>query len=423
MKAVAKLWTLLAGMLVMLAGIGLLGTLLGVRGAAENFSVATLGVIMSGYFAGFVLGPFVIPGLIRGVGHVRVFAALATLLSACALLHGLLVSAALWFVLRLIAGLCVVGIYVVIESWLHAQSSNAQRGYLFSVYMTCTLIGLGLGQLLLLTGSSTDLHLFAVASVLLSLGLLPVVMTRVPEPKLSVTERQGLGKLLQVSPLAVTGCLCSGLVSGAFWGMVAVVIVSVGMGERDVAWFMGATLLGGVLLTTPVGKLSDHYPRRRVLMWVCLLTALACVLIWWLLWQQPGWMLYGAFSYGAVTFNIYALSAAHANDHTEPAHAVETNAGLQMIWGIGASIGPLLGGWCMHLFGHRSLLLLMACAASIPALYGGWRLLRRTAMPTVDQTGYVTQFVTSPTALELYPELDSQTVTAPQHEQLQQHEQ
>ncbi|GAB4113887.1 MAG: MFS transporter [Wenzhouxiangellaceae bacterium] len=403
MKSVTKVWTLLAGMLVMLAGIGLLGTLLGVRGSAESFSVTTLGIIMAGYFAGFVVGPFVIPGLIRAVGHVRVFAAMATLLSACALLHGLLVHAATWFALRLLAGICVVGIYVVIESWLHAQSSNEQRGYLFSVYMTCTLIGLGLGQLLLLTSSSESLDLFAAASVLLSLGLLPVAMTRVQEPVLTITERQGLGALLQISPLAVTGCLCSGLVSGAFWGLAAVVIVGIGMSDQDVAWFMGSTLLGGVLLTTPVGKLSDRYPRRRVLMWISLLTALACVLIWWLLLRQQ-WLLPGAFVYGAVTFNIYALSAAHANDLAAPEHALETNAGLQLVWGIGASIGPILGGWCMQHYGNRSLLLLMAIAAAVPAIYGAWRLLRRTAVPVVEQGDYVAQFVTSPSALELYPE-------------------
>ena len=408
MKSVTKVWTLLAGMLIMLAGVGLLGTLLGVRGTAEAFSVSRLGIIMSGYFAGFVIGPFVIPGLVRTVGHVRVFAAMATLLSACALLHGLLVTPVTWFVLRLLAGVCVVGIYVVIESWLHTQSSNEQRGYLLSVFMTCTLVGLGLGQLLLLTGSSASLDLFAIASVLLSLGLLPVAMTRVQEPVLSVTERQGLGKLLQISPLAVTGCLCSGLVAGAFWGLAAVVIFSIGMSDNDVAWFMGTTLLGGVLLTTPVGKLSDRFPRRRVLMWISLLTALACVLIWWLLAEHSVWLLYGAFAYGAVTFNIYALSAAHANDLAAPEHALETNAGLQLIWGIGASIGPLLGGWCMQIFGNLSLFLLMAVAAALPAIYGVWRLLRRTAVLVTEQNDYVPQFVTSPSALELYPEPEAE---------------
>lgn len=408
MKSVTKVWTLLAGMLIMLAGVGLLGTLLGVRGTAEAFSVSKLGIIMSGYFAGFVIGPFLIPGLVRRIGHVRVFAAMATLLSACALLHGLIVTATSWFLLRLLAGICVVGIYVVIESWLHAQSSNEQRGYLFSVYMTCTLVGLGLGQLLLLTGSSASLDLFAIASVLLSLGLLPVAMTRVEEPVLTMTERQGLGKLLQISPLAVTGCLCSGLVSGAFWGLAAVVIVSIGMSDTDVAWFMATTLLGGVLLTTPVGKLSDRFPRRRVLMWISLLTALASLLIWWLLQQQTGWLKYGAFAYGAVIFNIYALSAAHANDLAAPEHALETNAGLQLVWGVGASVGPILGGWSMQQFGYRSLFALMAVAAAIPAVYGVWRLLRRSATLVREQNDYVAQFVTSPSALELYPEPEAE---------------
>jgi MFS family permease len=389
-------------MLIMLAGVGLLGTLLGVRGAAEQFSISVLGLIMAGYFVGFVIGPFLIPNLIRKIGHVRVFVAMATLLSTCALLHGLLVTPVMWFLLRLLAGICVVGIYVVIESWLHTQSSNEQRGYLFSVYMTCTLIGLGLGQLLLLSGSSNDLRLFAIASVLFSLGLLPVAMTRVQEPVLGVTERQGLRKLLRVSPLAVTGCLCSGIVSGAFWGLAAVVIISAGMNDNDVALFMGSALLGGVLLTTPIGKLSDHYQRRRVLMWVSVCTALAAMWLWWLLREQTQWLMLGAFFYGSFTFNIYALSAAHANDHSEPEHALETNAGLQLIWGVGASAGPILGGWCMQHFGNRSLLLVIAVAALIPACYAALRRLRKTALPVAAQTDYVPHFVTSPGALELY---------------------
>lgn len=210
MHAILSVFSLLLGVAVILAGNGLLGTLLGVRGQLEAMSAGVLGLVMAAYFAGFMLGTFWIPRLIRRIGHIRVFATMASMASVVTLLHGLYVDAALWFVLRIISGICVVGLYISIESWLNAQTSNEQRGHVFSAYMTTTLVGLGIGQLLLITGDAGQLELFALASVLLSLGLVPVATTRVIEPVLPEAQRLGLRRLYAISPLGVVGCVFSG---------------------------------------------------------------------------------------------------------------------------------------------------------------------------------------------------------------------
>lgn len=202
MRGIVSIATLLFGIGVLLAGNGLVGTLLGVRGGMEGFSSAVLGLIMAGYFCGFVAGTFIVPRLIRGCGHVRTFAALASICSVTVLLHGLFPNPIIWLVARAAAGICIVGIYIVIESWLNEQTSNEQRGHIFSVYMTTTLIGLGIGQMLLLAGDISTLELFALGSVLMSIGLVPVALTRVKEPPIVEAHRLGLGSLYKTSPWA-----------------------------------------------------------------------------------------------------------------------------------------------------------------------------------------------------------------------------
>ncbi len=404
LRAVLAIYTLLLGIAVILAGNGLLGTLLGVRGEAEGFSSAVLGVVMAAYFLGFMLGTLLIPGWVRQFGHIRVFAALASMASVVALAHGLLVLPELWFLLRLISGICIVGIYIVIESWLNAQTGNEQRGHVFAVYMTTTLIGLGIGQFLLVLGDPGQLELFALVSVLLSLGLIPVAFTRVVEPKLGSSVRFGVRRLYQTSPLGVIGALFSGLGGGAFWALGPVFAVGIGLPTAGVAVFMGMTIIGGVLMLWPVGRLSDRYDRRRVLMWVCTATALAAAMGSWLV--TLGWypVLAAGFAYGAFSFSIYALSAAHTNDHLAAEDMLEATSGLQLLWGIGATIGPVLAGFAMHWFGPWLLLPFLGLAGLVPAVFARWRMSVAPPVPLEAQGDYVPQFATSPVALEMYPE-------------------
>ncbi len=406
MRGILAIATLLLGVAIILAGNGLLGSLLGVSGQLAGFSPATLGLIMGGYFAGFVIGTFLVPDLVRRVGHIRIFAALASIASVTALLHGLLMVPFIWLVLRVISGICVVGLYIAIESWLHEQTTNAERGNIFSAYMTTTLVGLGLGQFLLAIGDITTLQLFAIASVLLSLGLVPVALTRVREPAIAAAQRLGLRRLYEISPLGVVGCIFAGLGSGAFWGMGPVFASSIGLGTAGVAGFMGLTILGGVAMMWPVGRLSDRFERRQVLMWVCIATALAGAAAMWLNQIDPRWVLLGGFGYGAVSFSIYSLAAAHTNDHVDGSQMLEVTSSLQLLWGSGAIVGPIAAGIIMQFAQPEALLPFMAIAALIPGIFARYRMLVSDSIPMDAQSDYVVQFATSPSALEMYPESD-----------------
>lgn len=404
MQAIVAIATLLIGVAVILAGNGLLGTLLGVRGEMEGFSSALLGVIMGAYFAGFVAGTLVIPRIIRRVGHIRMFAALASIASVVTLTHGLVVNAPVWMLGRVATGFCIVGIYIVIESWLNTQTSNDSRGHVFSAYMTTTLIGLGVGQLLLLTGDVDTLFLFAVASVLLSLGLVPVALTRVQEPRLQDVERLGLGKIYQASPSGVVSSVFGGIGTGAVWGLGPVFAAGIGLSKSGISGFMALTILGGILLMWPVGKLSDRYDRRLVLMWACLATAIASLVAFWLTREHTQLVLLGGFLYGAFGFSIYSLSVAHTNDHVDSSQMLETTASLQLLWGSGAIVGPVMAGLFMQWIGPMAFLPFLAAAALVPALFTGYRMSVSPPVAAEAQGDFVPQFATSPVALEMHPE-------------------
>jgi len=407
MHAILSVFSLLLGVAVILAGNGLLGTLLGVRGQLEGMSSSVLGLVMAAYFAGFMLGTFWIPRLIRRIGHIRVFATMASMASVVTLLNGLYVDAAVWLLLRIVSGICVVGLYISIESWLNAQTSNEQRGHVFSAYMTTTLCGLGIGQLLLTTGDARQLELFALASVLLSLGLVPVATTRVIQPAMPQAQRLGLRRLYAISPLGVVGCVFSGFGAGAFWGMGPVFASAVGLGENGVAAFMSLTILGGILLLWPVGRLSDRLERRRVLAVVCTLAAAGAALTAILVEMNSRFVMLGGFCYGAFGFSIYALSAAHTNDQLDSEHMLEVTSSLQLLWAAGAILGPVLAGLLMQRFGPEALMFFIACSALVPALFAIWRMRVRSAIPIGEQGEFVPRFATSAAALEMLPDADS----------------
>ncbi|MEX0915338.1 MAG: MFS transporter [Wenzhouxiangellaceae bacterium] len=404
MHAIASVFTLLLGVAIILSGIGLLGTLLGVRGQLEGFSTAVLGLIMSGYFAGFVVGTLWIPKLIRQVGHIRVFAALASLASIATLLHGLYVDPVLWFLLRLASGICIVGLYIAIESWLNERASNDDRGHIFSAYMTTTLIGLGVGQILLMAGQADNLELFALASVLLSLGLVPVAMTEVKEPPIVAAARLGLRKLYAVSPLGVVACIFAGLGSGAFWGLAPVFASAIGLDKAGVATFMSLTILGGIAMLWPVGRFSDRHERRKVLGWACGLAALGAMATAIAVPYGSIWVMAGGFAYGSFAFSMYSLAVAHTNDHLDRSHVLEVTSSLQLVWAVGAIIGPILAGLLMQWVGSSALMMFAAAAALAPAIFARYRMIVSKAVPLEDQSDFVPQFVTSPAALEMHPD-------------------
>lgn len=400
MRSILSISTLLLGVGLLLAGHGLTGTLLGVRGNMEGFSSSTLGLIQTGYYTGFVLGTLMVPRMIATVGHVRSLAALASLCSITLLLHGLWPAALFWMLIRTLAGACMVGIYIVIESWLQEQTTNEQRGHIFSAYMTITFLGMGIGQLLLLTGDIQSMQLFALASVLMSAGLIPVALTRVKEPPIVEAQRLGLARIYRTSPTGFIGAVFAGLGTGAFWGLGPVMAVGIGMEPSGVAGFMAITILGSILMLWPIGRMSDRFDRRTVLIWVCVLAGLSALIALWLIGIRTELVMIGGALYGATGFSIYAISASHTNDHIEPEHMVGAASSLQLLYAMGAIIGPVLAGVLMQWTSPRALLPFMATAAFLPAAFIRWRMSVRGPVPDEQRADWVPQMPTSPAALE-----------------------
>jgi MFS family permease len=403
---IASIFTLLLGIGILLMGLGLLGTSLGVRAVAEGFPDAVTGLVMSCYFAGFIAGSYLCPPLVRRVGHIRAFAAFAGTASACAFAHALLVEPFAWGLLRLVTGACLLGLYLVVESWLNLESPDAQRGRVLSIYMTVTLVALALGQSILRLDPTAGYPAFGVVAALFALGLVPVALTRLPEPRPVGVPHQNFRLSLRGSPLGIGGTLAAGLASSAFWGMGAVFAQRLGLDGQGVATFMTATILGGVALQWPIGHFSDHLDRRLVLFAVSLLAAAAALgtlvaALWW-----PRALYACAFLFGGLLFPIYSLSLAYLNDRIEHEHMLEASNAALLTYGGGAVVGPLAAGMSMHEWGAPGLFMYVAAVLLGFALFALVSIYRSRPVPERERTAFVSITRTSQAAVEMDPRTD-----------------
>ena len=400
------IFPLLLGIGLLLVGIGLQGTLLPLRANLEGFSVPVTGVMMSAYFLGFIVGTFLCPKLIRRVGHIRAFTALAAITAAAAIGHGVIFDPVSWTVLRIITGTAMVGLYMVIESWLNVIAPNESRGRYFAVYTITTLIALALGQYLLLLDPIDGYRLFSLTAMLVALAVVPMALTRINQPAMVVTSSVGLRDLYHSSPLGVVGTLISGLNNGAFWGLGALFAQLIGLSESGIALFMSLTIIGGALLQWPIGHFSDRHDRRTVLMVVSLITAAITTIALITYESLNPWLLLLAFSYGGFTFAIYGISVAHTNDQLEAEHMLEGSRNLLLVYGAGAVIGPTLTSIVMSQAGPGSLLLMIISNLLFLAIFTLYRMGVREPVSTEDQVEFVAVVRTSPVALELDPRID-----------------
>jgi len=406
LTTVAPLSSLFAGVAILLTGMGLMGTVLAVRAGVEHFSDGVTGIVMAAYFVGFSVGAFICPPIIRRVGHIRAFAAMASIASTTAILHAMVVDPFVWGLLRLITGACLLGLYMVIESWLNTLSPTETRGRIFAFYMMVTLMALGLGQFLILLGDVTSFITFGVVSVLLSLSLVPIAMTRVREPAPVESPSLSLRLLSRRSPLGVAGALTAGVTTGAFWGLGPLFAHRAGLSEAGIAAFMSAIIFGGALLQWPIGHLSDNRDRRKVLIGVCLASALLAVAMLGALGISMWLLFLAAFAYGGFAFTVYGLSVAHVNDQVDATEILEATKGLLLLHGIGASIGPIAGGFLMGALGHEVVLIYVAAIFVLAAIYGLHRMRVREAPPVEEQADYVPMSRTSSAVLEMDPRVE-----------------
>jgi MFS family permease len=380
--------SLLFGFGILMIGDGLQTTLLGVRASLEGFPTAVTGLIMSTFYLGFLAGALYAPRVVERVGHIRVFGALASMASASVLIHGIFVTPLAWSLLRLLGGFCLAGLYVVAESWLNDRASNRTRGQLLSIYMVVSYLGYAGGQLLLNAADPGGLELFVLTSVLISVALVPLLLSAGPAPKFSTQARLTVRKLYAISPLGVVGALATGMASGALFGIGPVYAESSGMSLSQISLFMTAMLLGCTLLQWPIGRLSDALDRRLVISVITFLSAAAAVAAVFVSAMPIATLMVLVAVFGGLAIPLYSLCIAHANDYLEPEQMVAASSGLVLASGVGAVLGPISASLAMSLIGPDGFFWWLAVIHLALGLFAVYRMIRRRAKPVEDQSHY-----------------------------------
>jgi MFS family permease len=372
-------WALLLGMCLLQIGNGLQGSLMGVRGAIEGFTTLQLSLIASAYFVGFLGGSRLAPKFIAQVGHVRVFAALGSLISAVLIAYPVLTDPWAWMALRVVIGFSLSGVYVTAESWLNNAATNETRGQSLSAYMLAQMVGLVSAQAILSAGDPAGFLLFIIPSILVSLSFAPVLLSVSPAPAFETTRPMSLGQLYRTSPLGVVGMTLLGGVFAGQFAMAPVYATEAGLGLGQLSLFISSFFLGAILFQYPMGWLSDRMDRRILIVGAAAFGAVTSL----------AGMLFGGvfplllaigFLAGGLAQPLYALVIAYTNDHLAPEDMPAGSGGLLFVNGLGAIAGPLAMGALMTWIGPAGFWLFLAVVLAVLTAYGLWRMTQR---PTV----------------------------------------
>ena len=373
-------WPLFVALSFLMIGNGLQSSLVGLRANLEGFSTTVTGVVMTGYYVGFLGGAFFVPRIVGTVGHIRVYSGLASMGSIALLVYTLFVDPPLWFGMRVVTGFCLAGLYIVSESWLNGVVSNESRGRLLSVYMVVVSGGLAVGQLLLNVADPGGFQLFVLASVLVSLAVVPIALAPSNAPLVEQPER-GLPfrDIFRIVPLGMAGVAVAGVSGGALFGMGAVWAADAGLGIGRISLFMGLALIGGMVFQWPLGALSDRISRRKVLL---LATAASTVVAGWISMLDTGspLILAAALLFGGFSFPMYSLGVSHANDAIPTDRLVAASAVLMFSNGAGAVLGPASASVAMAAFGVNGFWMFLVGIHGVFAVFIAYRLIVRRSM-------------------------------------------
>ena len=388
-RSVIASWTLFFGLLMISAGNGLQNVLLGTRAPEIGFSNIATGFVMSGYYAGIFLGSIVVPGILARVGHVRVFGAMSAIASAAVLMHVAFGHPILWALMRLASGFGFAGMYIVCESWLNDKATNATRGQLLSLYMIVNIGGMGLGQLMIGLGETGGVGLFLMASVMVSIAVVPILITVNAAPNFEAPDRLGFRRLLQVSPLSVVGMAISGLIISMLFGMGPVYGRNLGLNNTEIGYFMTSIMVGTLLLQYPVGRLSDKFDRRVVILGAASSGAVCIAIASFFGANQFLPLLIFTMIFGGLTFSLYSLFIAHANDFLPPSQMVAMSSGLLMVNGAGAVVGSPFAATIIQVLGSRFFMPAIALILVCLSIFVVIRMRLRDAVPQEAQGPFV----------------------------------
>ena len=415
-KLLKNSWALFTGYFILMIAHGFQGNLLGVRSVIEEFDFLATGTIMSGYFIGYFAGANIIPKLVGKVGHIRVFAAFASMASLSILIHAVFVNPVVWTGGRFITGFSIVSIFIVMESWLNDRANNRTRGQLLSIYMFITLIGLSFGTLLLNFSSPEKYEPFILISLLLSLSLVPILLTKRKAPKFKKLGFLKIKDLYKVSPLASVSMFCNGFIHSAIFTLAAVYAASMNFTIFEISLLIFLISFAGGIFQWPIGFFSDKSDRRIIIIFCTFAAAIFCLLAI----MASGTSLenmYLASSVGVdkIMFFIYAtlyagmalplftLTLAYVNDYIPKEKFVAAGAGLQIIFGIGAMMGPIVCTLLMIKYGNNGFFIHLLFFHVIIGLFGMFRITKRPYKDNPESTFTPLPRNITPLGIELDP--------------------
>ena len=416
-KEVKKSWALFIGIGVMMIAHGLQMQVMGIRSVLEDFSVFTTGIFMSGYFVGYFVGSKTTPNFVSKVGHIRVFAAFASLASLSALVAVVYVNPFMWTISRFITGISLVSCYVVTESWLNDRANNKNRGQLLSAYMMVIYFGLAIGMLLLNVSEPEDYEPFILVSILLSVALVPILLTKRPAPKFKKIETISIKELYKISPLGSLSSFFTGIIHAAFFSLISVYATLAKFTLTETSILLFIATIAGVIGQGPIGYFSDTFDRRKV---IVITTFGSCffAFISILTSNDPIQNIYymDEFSFRKIIFFIsvglysslclplFSLNLAHTNDFVPKSKFVAAGGGLQFIFGVGAISGPILCSIFMEWFGINGLFIFLIFAHAIIGGFGLYRMRIRETVENPDSTFTPVPATITPAGLELDPD-------------------
>jgi len=342
-------WPLFLGILFIGLGNGLQGTLSSWRADFEGFSVLTTGLVMSGYFIGQLASSILSPKQIKKTGQIRTYAAYASIASTAILIQILFIEPPVWFVARFLSGFCIAGIMIIVEGWLNSISSNENRGQIFSIHMIVVWGGLALAQGLFAVDDPTGVSLFLLASILLSISLIPILLTEIKAPEMDVQESLGLRALWKASPSGVATIGLSGLASAGFFGVGTIYAVKAGLSVSETALFMTLFIGFGALSQWPLGWLSDKIDRRKVIMFCCATVICICMVLASFEFTSITLVILSALV-GAFTLPLYSLGVAQSNDRLEPKQMISASGTIVLVYSVFAALGPFTMSYFLELF-------------------------------------------------------------------------
>ena len=362
-------WALFVGLGFLLTGAGLFATVVGVRVETDGFPTLAIGVIVAGYYLGFLVGSRLTLLALGTVGHIRVYAALASVLGATILTAGMVVHPAAWMVLRLLAGACLAGHYVIAESWLNQLATNANRARILSIYSLVTIVAYGIGQLSIGLVDPTTLTAFGVAAVLIAVAVTPVALSEEAAPPiLAVPTRMPLRELVTLAPTGVVTSVLVGIAHGAFLGLAVVYATRSGLSKSEIGLFVAMPTLGSLLLQVPISSASDEADRRIVgALTAAAATGAGIVL---LLSGPDTWLGFAAMAaLGGTTYPLYSIAGAYTNDWVPAEQLTAAASQLVVLYGAGAFVGPFLASIVMRAIGDEGFVWTTIAAHVVIALY------------------------------------------------------